>query len=249
MDSQQSIESHLEPALRQSAVELEGRSPLEILKWAADRFAPRLTFATGFGAEGCVLIDLIGRHRLPIDLFTLDTGLLFPETYELWRRLERRYSVAIRAVRPQLSVEEQAARHGSLLWERDPDSCCHMRKVLPLQAALSGFSAWISAIRRDQTPDRKRSLVVERDARTSLIKINPLASWTEQMVWAHLRDYQVPYNPLHDQNYASIGCWPCTSPVLPGEDPRAGRWRGRAKTECGLHSRPGLLSNPAAPKG
>ncbi|HME92516.1 MAG TPA: phosphoadenylyl-sulfate reductase [Myxococcaceae bacterium] len=231
------------------AAELEGRPPFEILKWAADRFAPRITFATGFGAEGCVLIDLIARHQLAIDLFTLDTGLLFPETYELWHRLEARYGIIIRAVRPQLSVEEQAARHGPRLWERDPDACCHLRKVLPLQAALSGFDAWISAIRRDQTPDRARAQVVERDARTKLIKVNPLVSWTQQAVWAYVQAHGIPYNALHNQGYASIGCWPCTSPVSPGEDPRAGRWRGRAKTECGLHARPVFLSNEPAPKG
>jgi len=235
--------------LTRSAAELEGRSPFEILRWAADRFAPRITFGTGFGAEGCVLIDLIGRHHLPIDLFTLDTGLLFRETYDLWRRLESHYGIIIRAVRPRLSVDEQAARHGPRLWERDPDRCCVLRKVLPLSEALSGFDAWISAIRRDQTPDRARSQVVERDARTGLIKVNPLATWTQQAVWAYVRAHDVPYNPLHDQGYASIGCWPCTSPVLPGEDPRAGRWRGRAKTECGLHARPVSPSNEHAPKG
>lgn len=248
MNTQQSSERHPE-LTPEAAAELEGRSPFEILKWAADRFAPRITFATGFGAEGCVLIDLIGRHHLPIDLFTLDTGLLFPETYDLWRRLESRYGILIRAVRPELSVEQQAARHGPGLWERDPDGCCHLRKVLPLQKALSGFDAWISAIRRQQTLDRARSQIVERDARTSLIKVNPLATWTQRAVWSYLQAHEVPYNPLHDHGYASIGCWPCTSPVLAGEDPRAGRWRGRAKTECGLHARPGSPSHEAAPKG
>jgi phosphoadenylyl-sulfate reductase (thioredoxin) len=217
---------------------LEGRPAEEILAWAAERFAPRLTFATGFGAEGCVLIDLIGRHRLPIDLFTLDTGLLFPETYDLWRRLERRYDVVIRAVRPEQTVAAQAAAHGDRLWERDPDRCCALRKVGPLRSALAGFDAWITAIRRDQTLDRASAGIVEADHRFGIVKVNPLVSWTAQDVWAHLRAHGVPVNPLHREGYPSIGCVPCTSRVLPGEDPRAGRWRGSAKTECGLHARP-----------
>ncbi len=234
------------------AAALESRSPEEILIWAAERFAPRITFATGFGAEGCVLIDLIARRRLPIDLFTLDTGLLFPETYELWRLLEQRYGVVIRAVRPELSVEAQALRYGPGLWERDPSRCCEMRKVLPLRAALAGFDAWISAIRRDQTPDRAEAQVLERDRRFGLIKVNPLVSWTSKDVWSYLRANSVPYSRLHDRGYASIGCAPCTTPVRPGEDPRAGRWRGLAKSECGLHVRQSLsipLTEAEAPKG
>jgi thioredoxin-dependent adenylylsulfate APS reductase len=214
----------------------EGRRAEEVLAWAAERFAPRITFATGFGAEGCVLIDMIARHRLPIDLFTLDTGLLFPETYALWRRLEDRYGVVIRAARPERTVEEQAADHGAELWARDPDRCCALRKMEPLRAALGGFDAWITAIRRDQTPDRASAGVVEADRRFGLVKVNPLVSWSAQDVWAHVRAHDVPVNPLHDDGYPSIGCVPCTSRVLPGEDPRAGRWRGRAKTECGLHA-------------
>ena len=217
---------------------LEGRSPAEVLSWAAERFAPRITFATGFGAEGCVLVDLVARHDLPIDLFTLDTGLLFPETYSLWHRLEKRYGVTIRAVRPRESVDEQARSHGDRLWESDPDACCALRKVEPLRAALRGFDAWITAIRRDQTADRATSAIVERDLRYGLVKVNPLAAWSRADVAAYVRDHDVPTNPLHEQGYPSIGCVPCTSRVLPGEDPRAGRWRGRAKTECGLHARP-----------
>jgi len=218
---------------------LEGRQAEEILAWGAARFAPRITFATGFGPEGCVLVDLVARHRLAIDLFTLDTGLLFPETYALWRRLEERYGVAIRAVRPAQSVADQAAALGERLWERDPDRCCELRKVLPLRQALSGFAAWVTAIRRDQTAARAEARVVERDARFGLVKLNPLAAWTSAAVWDHLRTHDVPVNPLHARGYPSVGCWPCTTPVADGEDPRAGRWRGGAKTECGLHARPG----------
>jgi len=228
---------------------LEGRSAAEVLSWAAERFAPRITFATGLGAEGCVIVDLIARQRLPIDLFTLDTGLLFPETYALWRRLEARYGLLIRAVRPEQTVEEQALAHGDRLWERDADRCCALRKVEPLRSALAGFDAWIAAIRRDQTADRAKAAVVERDARYGLVKVNPLVAWTSADVAAYVREHDVPVNPLHDQGYPSIGCVPCTSRVLPGEDPRAGRWRGRTKTECGLHARPAHFRLEASRNG
>ncbi len=227
---------------------LEGSRPQDILVWAARRFAPRLTFATGFGAEGCVLIDMIGRLALPVDLFTLDTGLLFPETHALWRRLEERYGVTIRAVRPARTVEEQARTHGDRLWEREPDRCCALRKIEPLRQALDGFDAWITAIRRDQTADRADAAVLEQDRRFGLAKVNPLVAWTSADVAAYVRENDVPVNPLHQQGYPSIGCLPCTSRVLPGEDPRAGRWRGRVKTECGLHARgagPALSSQPS----
>lgn len=217
------------------AADLEEQSPLDILQWTASRYSPRVTFATGFGPEGCVLIDLIGRHRLPIDIFTLDTGLLFPETYELWQRLEQRYGLTIRGVTPELSVEDQAAVHGDQLWDRMPERCCELRKVIPLKKELRRVDAWVTAIRRDQTAQRANALVTEWDAKFDIVKINPLVRWTKKDVWAHLLRHDVPYNPLHDQGYPSIGCGPCTSAVRPGEDDRAGRWRGMAKTECGLH--------------
>ena len=222
--------------LVESGGALETATPLEILQWAVDRFGSRLTFATGFGAEGCALIDLIGRHRLPIDIFTLDTGLLFPETYDLWRRLEARYGLTIRGVLPALTVDEQASAHGPELWARAPDRCCEMRKVSPLVAELARFDAWITAIRRDQTARRADALAVEWDPKFGLGKVNPLVRWTRKDVWSHLLRHDVPYNPLHDRGYPSIGCHPCTSSVAAGEDERAGRWRGGAKVECGLHA-------------
>lgn len=228
-----------------AARQLEGRPPVEALAWAAARFAPRVAFATGFGAEGCLVVDLIARHALPIELLTLDTGLLFEETYELWWQLEKRYGLTIRAVRPSLTVDEQARAHGERLWQRDPDRCCALRKLAPLRQALAPLSAWVTAIRREQTPERRAAHVVEWDGRFGLVKLNPLAALTHDEVWSYLRAHDVPVSPLHARGYPSIGCEPCTSPVAPGEDPRAGRWRGRVKTECGLHSRP---SNPAAPR-
>jgi phosphoadenosine phosphosulfate reductase len=219
-----------------AARDLEGHSPEDILAFAAARY-PRIAFATGFGPEGCVLLDVIARHELPIDVLTLDTGLLFPETYALWRDLEARYRLRIQGVRPALGIEAQAAVHGPRLWERDPDRCCTVRKVEPLRAALAGRDAWVSAIRREQTADRARAAVLEHDSRFGLVKVNPLVGWTHEQVWAYLRENRVPVNPLHDRGYPSIGCRTCTAPVQPGENPRAGRWRQRDKTECGLHLR------------
>jgi phosphoadenosine phosphosulfate reductase len=207
----------------------------EVLAWAAEQFAPRITLATGFGVEGCVIIDLIARNDLPIDLFTLDTGLLFPETYALWKTLERRYGVTIRGVRPAQTVEEQARAFGAALWEREPERCCARRKVTPLTDTLAEFDAWVTAIRRDQTTARAGARAIEWDDQFELVKVNPLIRWSKDDVWSYVQRQDVPYNPLHDRGYPSIGCAPCTSPVGAGEDERAGRWRGIDKTECGLH--------------
>lgn len=220
---------------RSASQGLAGKTPLEVLAWAAANAGPRVAFATGFGAEGCVIIDLIARAQLPIEVFTLDTGLLFPETYALWRELEARYGITIRAVKPKRSVDEQAADDGAALWTREPDRCCDQRKVKPLRDALSGLSAWVTAIRRDQTPERATAEIVEHDAKFGLVKINPLVAWTHDEVWGHLYAHDVPFNPLHEQGYPSIGCQPCTSKVIPGENLRAGRWRDAAKRECGIH--------------
>jgi phosphoadenylyl-sulfate reductase (thioredoxin) len=217
-----------------AAHQLETADAVEVLRWASRRI-PRLTFATGFGAEGCVIVDLIARHQLPIDLFTLDTGVLFRETYELWKQLEAKYGVTIRAVAPAQTIPEQALVHGAALWEREPDRCCELRKVIPLRHELAKFDGWITAIRRDQTPERANARVVEDDRKFGLIKVNPLVAWTHDDVWAHIYANDVPYNALHDRGFPSIGCEPCTVAVAPGDDPRSGRWRGKAKRECGLH--------------
>jgi phosphoadenylyl-sulfate reductase (thioredoxin) len=222
---------------------LEERPPLDILAFAAERFAPRLGFATGFGREGCVLVDLVARHRLPVDVFTLDTGVLFPETHLLWKRLERRYGITIRAVRPAFTLGEADAL--DRLWETDPDRCCEIRKVTPLRAELSGFDAWVTAIRRDQTRERAGARAVEWDGKFGLVKVNPLVRWSAADVDEYVARHDVPVNPLHARGYPSIGCEPCTTPAAPGEDPRAGRWRGREKKECGLHVRHPWASGPA----
>jgi phosphoadenosine phosphosulfate reductase len=227
--------NHSVADLKQFSADLELAPATKILRWAADRFAPRLTFATSLGIEDCVVAHLIAQESLPIDLFTLDTGLLFPETYTLWQEIQARFGLTIRAVRPEFTVDEQSELEGPELWGRDPDRCCDLRKIQPLRSTLGGYDAWITAIRRDQTQERANAPVVGWDSRFGLVKINPLVRWTFADVQAYVRDNHVPYNPLHERNYPSIGCMPCTSPVMPGEDPRSGRWRGKEKTECGLH--------------
>ena len=218
---------------------LEDRSAEDILRWAADRYAPKLTCASSLGIEDCVLIDMIARANLPVDLFTLDTELLFPETYALWRQIEARYGVTIRPVRPGHTVAEQAVHEGAELWLREPDHCCDLRKMQPLARTLSGFDAWITAIRREQSPARAGARKVEWDERHGLWKLNPIADWTEKDVWNRIQERELPYNPLHDQGYASIGCTHCTEPGAG----REGRWSGDDKTECGLHAEtPGSLT-------
>ncbi len=225
------------------AARLEGQGPAEILAAAAARFPSRIRLASSFGPEDNLLTDVIGRARLPIEIFTLDTGYLFPETYRLWEQLERRYGLRFHARRAVLPPADPAA---PAPWEVDPDTCCEARKVAPLRAELSGLDAWVTGIRRDQTPERARARVLEWDGRFGLVKVNPLAAWTSDAVWAYLRAHDVPVSPLHAQGYLSIGCAPCTSPVRPGEDPRAGRWRGREKTECGLHLGPAAKGTAGA---
>jgi phosphoadenylyl-sulfate reductase (thioredoxin) len=221
--------------IAQWAHDLDGTPPAEVLAWAARRFGSRLAMATGFGAEGCVLIHMIGTTRLPIDVFTIDTGVLFEETYQLWWALERKYDLHIRGVQPRLTLGAQAAAFGPALWATDPDRCCALRKIEPLDAERAKLDAWISAVRTDQTAARASTSVVERDPASGLVKVNPIARWTHDEVWGYIRQHGVPYNPLHDRGYPSIGCEPCTTAVAEGETPRAGRWRGREKDECGIH--------------
>ena len=214
---------------------LETASPQVVLKWALDEFGSDVALATGFGAEGCILVDMVARIDPSARIFYLDTDLLFPETYELRDRLEARYGIRFERRSAVRSLEQQNLRHGEKLWERDPDLCCRLRKVEPLKEMLTGLQAWVTAIRREQSVTRANTKVVERDAKFGLIKINPLAVWSKRDVWRYILEHNVPYNPLYDLGYSSIGCTPCTTPVQINEDQRAGRWRGFQKTECGLH--------------
>jgi phosphoadenosine phosphosulfate reductase len=213
----------------------ESWAPEETLQWAFATFHRDVAVASGFGAEGMVLIDMASRVNRGFRVFTLDTEFLFPETYDLMDRVEKRYGIRIERVYSVLTPEEQESKFGEALWGRNPDQCCNLRKVDPLQAKLRELRAWITAIRRDQTPSRAAARKVEWDAKSHRIKINPIADWTSEMVWAYIRKHRIPYNPLHDQNYPSIGCTHCTRAVRPGEDARAGRWSGFSKNECGLH--------------
>jgi phosphoadenosine phosphosulfate reductase len=215
--------------------QLSGESPQGILRWAVQRFHPRLTMATAFGAEGCCLIHMLAEIEPSVRIFNLDTGYQFPETLELRERIKERYGIAVEFVRPELTVPEYEAEHGGPLYVHRPDQCCHDRKIVPLRRAVVGYDAWISAIRSDQTQHRAAADVVQWDAKFRLVKVNPLLIWTRKDVWGFILRHDVPYNPLHDRHYPSIGCWPCTRPVAEGEDERAGRWAGSLKKECGLH--------------
>jgi phosphoadenosine phosphosulfate reductase len=210
-------------------------APQNILRWAVEQFHPRLTVATAFGAEGCCLIHMLAQIEPGVRIFNLETGYQFPETLQLRERLQERYRIEIELVRPELTVAEYEARHGGSLYRRRPDQCCHDRKVVPLRRALAGYEAWVSAIRHDQSAERARADVVQWDARFGLVKVNPLLTWTRRDVWAFVVAHDIPYNPLHDEGYASIGCRPCTRAVLEGENERAGRWAGTGKTECELN--------------
>ena len=215
---------------------LETAQPQEILRWAAERFGRKFTMATAFGPEGMVLIHMLAEVAPQTLIFNLDTGYQFKETLELREEVLRRYGIAVELKRPETTVEEYEAQHGGPVYRTSPDQCCFHRKVQVLQKAVVGMHAWASAIRRDQSPDRSSVPVVGWDKKFSLVKVSPLANWTKQKVWGLITQHNIPYNPLHDQGFTSIGCRPCTRAVLIGEDERAGRWSGFSKTECGLHS-------------
>jgi len=215
---------------------LTGATPREILEWAVERFHPRLTMATAFGAEGCVLLHLLSQIDRNVRVFNLDTGYQFPETLELCDRIAERYGIEVELIRPETTVAEYEKPYDNPLYVTNPDQCCYDRKIVPLRRALVGYDAWITAIRAEQSAHRAAVKVVGPDPKFGLVKINPLLTWTRRDIWAYIVTHKVPYNPLHDRGYASIGCWPCTRPVSSGQEERAGRWAGQAKTECGLHS-------------
>jgi phosphoadenosine phosphosulfate reductase len=214
---------------------LRDRSPEVVLRWAVRTFHPKLIMATAFGPEGCCLIHLLAQIEPGVKIINLETGYQFPETLQLRERIRERYGIAVEFVRPELTVAEYEAEHGGPLHVHRPDQCCHDRKVLPLRQAVRGYEAWLSGIRHDQTEHRQVAGVVQWDAKFGLVKVNPLLTWTFKDVWGFIHKNKVPYNPLHDRGYPSIGCWPCTRAVADGEDERAGRRAGKVKKECGLH--------------
>jgi phosphoadenosine phosphosulfate reductase len=221
--------------LKEVSDQFEAADPVEILRWGVENFAPKLALSTGFGPEGVVLMHLLSQIAPETTVFYLDTDLLFEETYELRDKLTARLGIQFTRVHSGISLEAQSAEFGPALWSHNPDQCCNLRKVVPLRRFLATQKAWITAIRRDQTTNRANAGLVEWDKTNGLVKLNPLANWSHKKVWAHVMEHSLPYNPLHDQGYPSIGCWPCTKAVAAGADPRSGRWAGLEKTECGIH--------------
>ena len=214
------------------------RPPQELVRWAVGHFGPDLALATSFGPQTVVLMHMAVAIDPRTTIFYLDTDLLFPETYALRDELAQRLSVTFTRVPASLPLQGQEAIYGARLWTREPERCCYLRKILPLQRFLSGRRAWISGVRRSQTDDRAGARIVEWDSQNALVKLNPLAGWTDTQVWDYVRKHELPSNRLHREGYPSIGCQPCTRPVAPGEDPRSGRWAGTRKTECGIHLDP-----------
>jgi phosphoadenosine phosphosulfate reductase len=213
----------------------------KILLWAWERFGARAAIGTSFQGAGLVMMDLARKHGFAFPAFTLDTGLLFPETLALKQRLETFFGHAIESLNPDFTVEQQAAAHGPDLWKRDPDFCCTMRKVLPLQNKLAEIDCWITGLRREQSQTRSNIGIIElylfdESSGREIVKLNPMANWDRNSVWNYIRDHKIPYNPLHDQGYRSIGCSPCTSKTSDGQNERAGRWTGFNKVECGIHT-------------
>lgn len=208
----------------------------EVLEWAYRSYGGKVVYSCSFGVEGIVLIDLIYSVKKEASVIFLDTDFHFKETYELIRRVENRYpKLHIIRLKPALTPQQQAEKYGDALWARRPDLCCNIRKIQPLAARIGAYDAWISGLRHEQSPTRRSVAYVNRDEKFHSVKICPLIYWTWDDVWDYVHSRQLPYNPLHDQNYPSIGCTFCTRPVKPGESQRAGRWSAFDKTECGLH--------------
>lgn len=226
------------PAL---AEEFESLSTAEILRWCWERFGQKAAIGTSFQGAGLVTMHISRQHGLDFPVFTIDTGLLFDETMDLKAKLEAKLNLEIEMVRPELTVAQQEKEHGPELWNRSPDLCCTLRKVLPLQKKLNTVDVWITGLRRQQSDTRNTTRHIElykydvlRDL--YIIKLNPMASWSREEVWEYLRKHEIPYNALMNQGYRSIGCTPCTRPVGAGESERAGRWTGFDKSECGIHT-------------
>ena len=223
--------------LAEQSARLETATPEEIIAWAHERFGDGLTMATAFGPEGCVILSMLAAIAPQTYVFNLDTGYQFQQTLDLRDRIAEKYNLNIDMLQPELTVVEYEAKHGGPLYKTNPTQCCFDRKIKLLRQGVQGKTAWMSGIRRDQSDDRAQAAIVYWDKKFSMVKITPLANWTKNDVWKRVTSAGVPYNPLHDQNYPSVGCWPCTRALQQGEtDDRSGRWSGTAKTECGLHT-------------
>ena len=207
--------------------DVEGMSAEDVLLWAHEQFGERMCLTCSWQRQSSVLIHMLGELGLEVPIVELDTLVLFPETYETRDRLVERYGLQLRSFRPIDPPDR--------LWESEPDRCCHIRKVEPLERALTGYDAWITGIRREQAVTRANAQKIEWSERYGVWKVQPLVDWDAKRVQAYIHVNEIPYNPLHDQGYPSIGCIPCTRPVEGGEDERAGRWAGSSKLECGIH--------------
>jgi phosphoadenosine phosphosulfate reductase len=217
-----------------AASELESRTAAGALEWAFETFGERLYIACSFQKTTSVIVDLAVRLNSEARFFYLDTDVLFPETYTTRDALAERYGIEFDRFH-NITIAEQAGRHGDELWIRNPDACCGIRKVEPMREALAEVDCWVAGIRREDSQTRAKAPKFGWDKRFDLWKLNPLADWTERDVWSYINEQRIPYNPLHDRGYPSIGCTHCTQPVGPGQPARSGRWAGVSKSECGIN--------------
>lgn len=217
------------------STEFESASPQDILRWASHTYGDKLAIVTSFQITGIVTLHMLQDIAPQTPVLTLDTGFLFPETYDLIDTLEQQFNLNLTRVKARQTPKQQARDYGERLWERNPDRCCHLRKTIPLRDALDGYEGWVTGLRRDQSESRANTPIIGTDSRTGLVKIAPFANWTEDMLWTYIHAYELPYNTLHDMGYPSIGCWSCTRAISDGDDTRSGRWSHTAKTECGIH--------------
>ncbi|MCC5800755.1 phosphoadenylyl-sulfate reductase [Rossellomorea vietnamensis] len=212
------------------------KGALDVLKWTYDHYGDEVVYACSFGIEGIVLIDLISKVKPQATIVFLDTGVHFKETYEIIEKVKKAYpELTIHMKKPQLTLKEQAEAYGDKLWETKPNQCCQIRKLDPLNETLSKGQAWISGLRREQSPTRQHVEFINKDDKFQSVKICPLIHWTWKEIWRYTHKHNLSYNPLHDQGYPSIGCFHCTTPAIDVNDLRSGRWKGKGKTECGLH--------------
>lgn len=213
----------------------ETAEPQEVVRWAVDTFGDGLSVGASFGgASGMAILHMVAKLKPNVDVFVLDTDYLFEETHETMRRSVPAMGLTnVHSYKSRLSHEDQAAEYGAALWMRDPDLCCELRKIEPNRRALEGKTAWVSGLRRDQSEGRKGTPIVSWNEKFGVVKLNPLATWDEATTWKYILENKIPYNPLLDQGYTSIGCYNCS---VPGVQGRAGRWQGFEKDECGLHT-------------
>lgn len=216
-----------------AAIELDGASAEEILSWADEQLDGRMVVATSM--QDAVVVSLASKVRPGIDVVFLDTGYHFAETLGMRDAVAATYDIRLLSVQPALSVAEQDAAYGKDLFARNPDLCCHMRKVVPLDTMLGMYDGWVTGLRRAEAPTRVGVRPIEWDGKREMLKVNPIVSWTDEDVDRYVAENGILVNPLRDEGFPSIGCAPCTAKVAPGEDPRSGRWAGQNKNECGLH--------------